>query len=80
MAKDIRRMKVIPRPAPNTRSVLAPDFKGPVMKGTGPLRYTCGSCGVTLLRYVEYNQVQNIVIKCGGCSSFNEIPASHHTN
>jgi hypothetical protein len=76
---DTRRMKVIPEPKPNTRSVIAPTFKGPAIKGEGPHSYTCGSCGLTLLKNVECKQVQDIVVRCHECQSFNEIPASHHT-
>lgn len=78
--RETRRMKVIPEPAPDTRSVLVPTFKGPAMKGNGALSYTCGSCDTTLFRNMDYKAVQGLVVKCGGCGSFNEIPLSHHTN
>jgi hypothetical protein len=77
---DTRRMKVIPEPDPKVRTILAPSYKGPAMKGNGSLDYACGSCGSTLLRSVDYKQVQNVVVKCFSCNSFNEIPASHHAN
>jgi phage FluMu protein Com len=78
--KTTHKMQVIPEPAPNTRSVLAPTFVGPVMSGAGANSYACGSCGTVLLDRVEYKQVQDIVVKCGKCQAFNEIPTSHHTN
>ena len=74
------KMKVIPEPAPNTRSVLMPEFKGAVMTSKGSLDYYCGNCDITLFRRIDYKQVQNLVVKCGGCGAFNEIPTSHHTN
>lgn len=81
MGNDTRRMKVIPEPQQGTRSVLVSDgLKGAYIKGKGPLSYTCGSCGRTLLRNVEYKQVQHLVIKCPDCSAFNEIPAAHHAH
>jgi hypothetical protein len=75
MAKNTRRMTLIPEPAPNTQAILSPTLKGPVMWGKGPLSYMCGFCATTLLQDVEYKQVQNIVIKCFGCGAFNELPA-----
>jgi DNA-directed RNA polymerase subunit RPC12/RpoP len=78
MTEDFRKMTVISEPEPNTRSVFEPTFKGRLIKGSGPLSYKCGKCGATLLRHVEYKQVMNMVVKCGGCGSFNEIPVAHH--
>jgi DNA-directed RNA polymerase subunit RPC12/RpoP len=80
MTEDFRKMTVISEPEPNTRSVFEPTFKGPARKGSGPLSYKCGKCGATLLRHAEYKQVMNMVVKCGGCGSFNEIPVAHHAN
>lgn len=77
---DSRKMRVIPEPAEGSAAVLVPDFAGPAIKGAGPLSYRCGTCDATLLQSVEYKQVQAIVIKCFGCGSFNDIPASYHTN
>jgi hypothetical protein len=79
-------MRVTPEHPPTTLPILAPTFfKGPVIKGNRPLTYMCGSCGLTLLRYVvykqvEYKRVQGVVIKCVGCGSFSEIPSAHHRN
>ena len=78
--QSTRKMKVIPEPAPNTRSVLAPTFKGPVIQSEGPLSYACGQCETTLMRNVDYKQVRQVVIKCFACGAFNEIPTAHHTN
>lgn len=75
--KRTHKMRVIPEPAPKTRSVLMPGFKGAALKSDGPLDFTCGQCGITLLESMERNQVQLIVIRCGGCGAFNEIEAEH---
>jgi hypothetical protein len=78
--QSTRPMAVIPEPAPNTRSVIVPTFKGPVIQSEGPLSYACGQCSATLLSNVDYKQVRDIVVKCFACGAFNEIPASQHTN
>ena len=76
MNKKSHVLTVIAEPAPNTRVVLlaAPDspaIKG-VGEGEGPIHYTCGRCGRTLLDSVSFEQVQNMVIQCGDCGTFNE--------
>ena len=39
------KMKVIPEPKPNTRSILAPTFVGPVFKGGGTVSYAVQRVG-----------------------------------
>lgn len=75
--KSTRAMRVIPEPAASA-SVLVAGCKGPVVKSFGPLSYTCGQCGITLLKDVEFKQVQNAIVKCGGCGAFNDISPQHH--
>ncbi len=74
------KMKIIPEPKRNTRSVLAPAFVGPAIQGSGAVNYDCGACGSTLLQNMEYKQVHNLVIKCRNCGEHNEIPLSHNTH
>jgi phage FluMu protein Com len=80
MGFDSRKMKVISEEEASTRSVLAPSFQGTAIKGEGTLSYRCGSCDLTLLKDLHFKQVQHMVIKCGRCAAFNEIPLAHHTN
>ena len=80
MKNETITMNAIPEPAPKTRAVLAPTFKGPVITGGGAVNYTCGDCGIVLLESVDFKHVVNIVVKCGGCADFNEISHSHHAH
>jgi hypothetical protein len=73
-------MMLIPEPEPKTRAVLVTQPGGRAITGVGPLSYTCGKCGNTLLKDVEFEQVRNIVIKCGTCGSFNETPPVNEMN
>jgi hypothetical protein len=50
------------------------------MSGDGPMSYLCGSCGTVLLQGIDYKEAGEVVIRCGKCRQFNEIPISHHTN
>ena len=75
MAPEIRAMKVIPEPPPNTRSILEPTFSAPAIVSEGPISYSCGNCGLILLKDVLPTQVQAIVIKCGRCKSYNDTPS-----
>lgn len=74
------KMSVIPDPPKNTRPILAPTFTGPAIKSYGDLNYSCGYCATVLLKNVSYKQVQNMVVKCGECSSFNEVPTSYQAH
>jgi hypothetical protein len=76
------RMRVIPESAQGPRFMLIKDpHPGPLMQGhwddRGPIDYTCGGCGATLLRTINYKQVQPVVFKCR-CGAFNEMRGTHH--
>jgi predicted SprT family Zn-dependent metalloprotease len=64
----------IPEPKEGTRAVLALKFIGPAIRGHGPTSYRCKRCHTILLEKVTHGQVRNIVIKCGKCNSFMEVP------
>lgn len=74
------KMTVIDAPAPNSRTVFAPTFVGPVIRGGGNNTYICGGCGTPLLEKVNYKQVQDAVVKCGKCGKHNEIARAHHAH
>ncbi len=68
------KLAVIPEPAPDTRTVLAPDPEvfpktAPVLQGdSNPnLRMVCGACGRTLVQGLKVGQFENIVFKCPDC-------------
>jgi len=42
------------------RSVLNPDFVGPVIKGDGDMSYICCGCDQVLLERVGYKQVAHL--------------------
>lgn len=65
--------KIIPEPQPNTRTILAPR-QAPAIKGEGGDSILCGNCGITLVSNLDATTViENIVIKCPDCGSFNDI-------
>ena len=66
---------VIPEPKPGTRTVLASNPTappGPLIANGGDNTFICGECGFTLAEHVEGGQVQNVVLKCPRCDSYNE--------
>lgn len=68
------KMRVIPEPEPDTRSVLVYTGEGTVvMRGenTGFV-YSCGGCDVPLIVDVRPGQIVNLVFKCSACGAFNE--------
>jgi phage FluMu protein Com len=67
-------LKVIPEPEPNTRAVLAPAPRvSPAIKGTGNIDLLCGKCREILVEGIVEGQIQNIVIRCPKCESYNEV-------
>lgn len=74
MPDQTKAMRVIPEPAPKTRTVLVTDFQGPAVASEGPIDYICGTCALVLLKGVAVGMVQKIVVRCGSCGAFNEIP------
>jgi len=69
-----RVLPIISRPEPGNRVVLEPSpGVSPVIKGTGDLDLLCGKCRMRLVEGIVEGQVQNIVIRCPNCESYNEI-------
>jgi hypothetical protein len=75
------RCKTVPKPERNTKTVIGggenygerPLFVG---QGTGFRRYSCGNCNLILVDNVGENiGLVNIVLKCPGCQSYNELSA-----
>jgi len=70
-----RKLKVIPEPKPETRTILEPKPNVvPVIKGVGNIDLLCGNCGETLVEGISEGQIRNIVIHCPKCRAYNEIP------
>lgn len=66
-------LKVIKEPKAGSRTVLSSGKQRPAIQSEGPHSYTCGVCGLVLLKNVAAGQVENVVIKCGSCRAFNEV-------
>ena len=75
------RCKIVSKPERNTKTVIGggenygerPLFVG---QGTGFRRYSCGHCKLILVDNVGENiGLVNIVLKCPGCQSYNELPS-----
>lgn len=73
------RLIVIPEPEPGTRSVIEMQGKGTVIMNAGDAPGTtmvCGNCGAPLVKGIRINQLQQIVLRCNGCGSYNETLVS----
>jgi DNA-directed RNA polymerase subunit RPC12/RpoP len=66
-------LKIIRKPGANTRTVLM-RASAPVLTGRGTTTYLCGACGLTLVKHTGRRQLHELVIKCPGCGSYNEVP------
>ena len=71
-----RKLKIIPKPKPNTRTVFLPK-RGkvlPVIRGNGDLNLLCGNCNAEIVKNIVEGQLRNLVIKCPICGLYNNIP------
>jgi len=70
------KLRVIPKPKPQTRAVLEPKVGEvlPVIKGYGILNLLCGNCGAVLVEGINEGQIRNMVIHCPICRHYNDIP------
>jgi hypothetical protein len=68
------RLKVIPEPDPNTRTIFVYDGDGTVvMSGfASGLSMNCGKCDSPLVRGLNRGQITDVVLRCKGCGAFNE--------
>jgi hypothetical protein len=70
-------LEVIPKPKINTRYIvrLDPDDTPPkIIRGCGNLDLFCGCCGAVLAKSLETSLIQNMVLFCIRCGSYNNIP------
>ena len=68
-----KKARLISEPKQDTRTIIAPQ-KGPAFKGDGGNTIECGACEALLVDSLGPNVViENVVVKCPSCGSFNEI-------
>jgi len=68
------KLKVIPEPDPNTRSVFIYSGEGSIVfRGFEVgLALTCGQCSSHLVVGMPRENIRALVIKCNSCGAFNE--------
>ncbi len=67
------KLRVIPKPAEGTRSVINLTGPGTVaFSGHGDVVLECGNCGEPLAENVQEGQLSNLVIRCNNCAEYNE--------
>jgi len=68
-------MKTIPESEVHGRAVLTrKDGDKVIARGSGEYSYSCGECQTILLENIIENELQNIVLKCGSCGEYNNLP------
>ena len=75
MANQQRKLKLLSEYEARNRTV----FTGTpqttiIIKGDGKVDFVCGKCSAVLISGGRAGQVQNIVLKCGTCESYNDTP------
>jgi predicted SprT family Zn-dependent metalloprotease len=69
------QLKVIPESEVRGRAVLTrSDGDNAIVSGKGDYTYTCGKCQKVLLENIVENQLQNMILKCGSCGEYNNLP------
>jgi DNA-directed RNA polymerase subunit RPC12/RpoP len=71
----VRELRVIEEPAPLSRSVVhgAGEEVPPLFVGQGNIDYLCGQCRATLAESVWEASIDNVVVECPTCGSYNEF-------
>ncbi len=71
---QIKLLKVIPEPDPDTRAVFIYEGEGTVAFNGNEigLAMACGDCQSHLVVGISENKIQNIVIRCKKCGAYNE--------
>lgn len=71
-----RWLKVITKPPENSRTVLKLDpSNGTILlEGNGNLDMLCGKCHTKLIKGSVEGQLQNLVLYCNNCNSYNNVP------
>jgi len=72
-----KKLKIIPKPKPDSATLLLPK-KGeplPLIKLDGDLNLLCGNCSEILVEGLneDEDQIMNVIIRCPVCRSYNEI-------
>jgi hypothetical protein len=75
MPKLAIRLKVIPKPEPETRIILQRDGPNPLVSGSDQSApdLCCGACGFPLVTGIEKLVITNAVVHCQKCGAFNEL-------
>jgi len=67
-------LRVIPEPDPNTKTVV--EYNGPgttLIQGYEThIALVCGKCQAILAAGIEKSQIQDAVLRCKACGSFND--------
>lgn len=71
---SLLRLRVIPEPEPNTRSVLRAKMDGPYFRGQDSALpdLVCGLCSHVLATGIDRLQIIDLVLHCKNCGAFNE--------
>jgi len=76
---ELLKLKVIPEPLHNTRAVFIFTGEGSVCfsGNSSSIAMVCGKCSAHLTEGISPEQINNVVIKCNLCGSFNDTSFLH---
>ena len=77
MSKQV--LKVISPPKEGTRTVLTAhdETYTVVIRGRGDVDLICSNCSSVLAEEVQTNAIENFVLLCSKCGSYNELLIEH---
>ena len=67
-------LSLIQEPVQGSRTVMHGPPNAPIFRGGGDITYACGGCGEPVAENVRLGQLKNMVLVCGHCGGFNNIP------
>ena len=69
------KLKIVSKPIEGSRPILQMESRESptIIKGQGIINLLCGNCSAVLANGIESGQVQDVVLHCGVCGSYNHV-------
>ena len=77
-----RHLTIIDKSNTNNRAILV-NSSGrsfPIFQGEGNLNYHCGCCNLLIADRIWLLSINNVIVQCSKCLSYNEFPALENSN
>ena len=69
------KLRVVSKPVEGSRLLLETEAGGSptIIEGQGNINLLCGNCSAILAEGIESGQLQDVVLHCAACGSYNDV-------